>query len=83
MAQDPDDEGGGPVIDMTPEGEFVDPPRPSLVTILLRLALFGVFLAIIGAAIWVALWTALLLLPFVLIAALVVYFVVRPRFYRF
>ena len=34
----------GPVIDMTTDGRFVEPPKPSLVQIALRLAAFAVAL---------------------------------------
>lgn len=69
----------GPVIDMTPDGQFVTPPKPSFLTYLLRLALFGVALAIVAALFW----TFLLVLPLLILAGLIGFFVFRPKIIHF
>jgi multisubunit Na+/H+ antiporter MnhG subunit len=68
----------GPVIDMTPDGAFIEPPKPTIGTILLRLAAFAVFLGAIALAFWVA----VLLLPIVLILGVAGYFVLRAQLRR-
>lgn len=65
----------GPVIDMTPDGQFIEPPKPSFLTYMLRLALFGVALAAIAAFFW----TLLLVLPLLLLAGVIGYFVLKHR----
>jgi uncharacterized membrane protein len=65
----------GPVIDMTPDGQFIEPPKPSILTYLLRLAMFGVALAAIVAFFW----TLILVLPLLLLAAVIGYFALRSR----
>jgi hypothetical protein len=65
----------GPVIDMTPDGQFIEPPKPSILTYLLRLALFGIALAAIAAFFW----TLILVLPLLILAAIIGYFALRPR----
>ncbi len=58
-----------PVIDMTPDGYFIDRPKPSLSVIAARLAALGVILAV-GAA---AFWFALFIIPVLLILGLTGY----------
>jgi len=65
----------GPVIDMTPDGAFIEPPKPTLGTILLRLAAFGVFLCIAG----LLFWTVLFLIPVLLVLGVVGYFFARTK----
>ncbi len=65
----------GPVLDMTPEGHFVERSKPSLTQILLRLAAFGVALCV-GA---VLLWTAFLMIPILLVLGVAGYFFARGR----
>ena len=65
----------GPVIDMTPDGQFVEPPKPSIFTWLLRLAMFGLTLGVIIALFW----TILLVVPLLMLAGLVGYLLFRPR----
>jgi len=65
----------GPVIDMTPDGQFIEPPKPSILTYLLRLALFGVALAAVVALFW----TIILVLPLLILAGVIGYFVVKPK----
>jgi hypothetical protein len=65
----------GPVIDMTPDGAFIEPPKPTLGTILVRLAAFAVFLCV-GAVLF---WTALFVIPLLLVLGAVGYFVARAQ----
>ncbi len=65
----------GPVIDMTPDGQFIEPPKPTFLTYVLRLALFGVALAAMAAFFW----TLILVLPLLLLAGVIGYFVLRQR----
>lgn len=53
----------GPVIDMRPDGTFIEPPKPSLGVILVRLALFGVALC----AVAVLFWTVVFVVPVLLV----------------
>jgi hypothetical protein len=68
----------GPVIDMTPDGQFIEPPKPSIFTYLLRLALFAVALAAVVALFW----TVLLVLPLLFLAGIVGFFLFRPQIIR-
>lgn len=65
----------GPVIDMTPDGQFIEPPKPSILSYLLRLALFGVALAVIVTLFW----TLVLLIPLLLLVGAVGFFLFRPK----
>ncbi len=64
---------------MTPDGAFIEPPKPSFLTILIRLAMFAIFLGMI----WVAFWTALFLLPVILVLGVAGFFIARHRLKRF
>ena len=68
----------GPVLDMTPDGTFIEPPKPTLGAILVRLAIFAVVLCI-GAVMF---WTTLIMLPFLLLLGVIGYFAARSRFRR-
>ncbi len=68
-----------PIIDMTPDGQFVSPPRPGIWNYLLRLALFGVALGIVATLFW----TMLLLLPLLLLTSVVGFFLLRPHIVKF
>jgi hypothetical protein len=65
-----------PVIDMTPDGRFVDRAGPKLGTIALRLLMFGIGLCVIAAVAS----TMLMLLPVILLLAVISYLVARLRF---
>lgn len=65
----------GPVIDMTMDGRFVEPSKPSLVQIAIRLAAFAVALCV-GA---VLVWTAFIMIPILLALGLIGYMFVRGR----
>jgi uncharacterized membrane protein len=68
----------GPVIDMTIDGNIVEPARPSLGTIVARLAVFGVTLLVVA----VAFWTALFMVPVLLVAGAIGYFALRSQLRR-
>ncbi|MGE4481270.1 hypothetical protein [Acidocella sp.] len=65
----------GPVLDMTPDGQFVEPPKPSLTQVLLRLAAFGLALCV-GAAL---VWTAFLMIPVLLVLGFAGYLFARGQ----
>ncbi len=65
----------GPVLDMTPDGHFVQPPKPSLTQILLRLAGFGLALCV-GA---VLVWTAFVMIPILLVLGFAGYLFARGQ----
>ncbi len=65
----------GPVIDMTPDGKFIEPPKPSIFSYLLRLAAFGLALAVIAALFW----ALVLVVPLLILAGVVAYLVFKPR----
>jgi hypothetical protein len=46
----------GPVIDMTPDGNFIEPSKPTLGVILARIIAFGMLLVIAAVAFWMALF---------------------------
>ncbi|MDE2318158.1 MAG: hypothetical protein KGK02_00495 [Rhodospirillales bacterium] len=64
-----------PVLDMTPDGHFVERPKPSLTQILLRLAVFGMALCV-GAAL---LWTAFIMIPVLLVLGFAGYLFARTQ----
>ena len=68
-----------PLIDMTPDGRFIEPPKPTLGMILLRLAAFGLFLCI-GALVF---WTMLFMLPVLILLGVIGYFAARSQMRRF
>ena len=55
---------------MTPEGDFVEPSKPKLGEILLRLVMFGLFLCIAGVMFWVMFWTAIFVVPVLVLLGL-------------
>ncbi len=74
----------GPVIDMTPDGQFATPARPSSV---LPAQVFGVAILVAvvagaGAIALLALWLAFTLLPIAIGAALIAYGLFRFRLWR-
>ena len=76
----------GPVIDMTPDGTFIDPPktRPtSFGTIVARLFAFGVALCVVA----VLFWAALFIIPVLIVLGVVGYLFgrghIRASFRRF
>ncbi len=64
-----------PTIDMTRNGEFIDPPKASLGTIAARLAAFGALLLVAA----VAFWMALFMLPVLFVLGVAGYFYARHQ----
>lgn len=64
-----------PVLDMTPDGRFIEPPRPSFAQILLRLAVFGIALCVAAALVW----TAFIMIPILFVLGLVGYLFARGQ----
>jgi hypothetical protein len=69
----------GPIIDMTPDGEFITPPKTTLGTILARLAAFAVLLVVAA----VAFWMALFIVPVMIILGIAAYALSRNQVRRF
>jgi hypothetical protein len=67
-----------PIIDMTRNGDFIDPPRPSLGTIVARVAAFGALLLVAA----VAFWMALFIIPVLLVMGVAGYFILRHQLKR-
>ncbi len=63
---------------MTLDGNVVEPPKPTLGTILVRLALFGVGLFVLA----VAFWAAVFMIPVLLVLGVVGYFAFRSQLRR-
>jgi uncharacterized membrane protein len=68
----------GPVIDMTPDGAFIDPPKStpgpvSFGTIIARVIAFGVALCMVA----VLFWAALFIIPMLIVLGVVGYFFAR------
>ncbi len=68
----------GMVIDMTLDGNIVEPAKPSLGTILARLAAFGIGLFVLA----VAFWAALFMVPVLIVLGLIGYFALRSQLRR-
>jgi len=71
-----------PELDMTPEGEFTNPPASPLVTGVVRWAILVAVVAGGLAVAAVALWFALMLVPVVIAAALVAWGAFRFQLWR-
>jgi hypothetical protein len=69
----------GPIIDMTPDGDFITPPKPTMGTILARLAAFAVLLVVAA----VAFWMALFIVPVMIILGIAAYALSRNQARRF
>jgi uncharacterized membrane protein len=65
----------GPVIDMTPDGHFVEPAKPTIGLIVGRLVAFAMLLLMAA----VAFWMALFIVPVLIILALAGYAVARSQ----
>lgn len=66
----------GPIIDMTPEGEFVTPPKPGYGLILRRVAILGlsffVFVLLIKIAVKILPLLFLLIIAWILLARFII-----------
>jgi hypothetical protein len=72
----------GPQLDMTPDGQFIEPPPETPSEKLFR---YGVAVAVVaGLAVMaaLALWVALALIPVVLVGGLIAYGAFRWRLWR-
>ncbi len=69
----------GPIIDMTPDGDFITPPKPTLGSIFARLAAFAVLLVVAA----VAFWMALFIVPVMIILGIAAYALSRNQVRRF
>jgi uncharacterized membrane protein YdbT with pleckstrin-like domain len=72
----------GPQLDMTPDGQFLEPPRESAAEKLVR---YGVIVAAIAAVLALAalaFWLAVVLIPIALLAAAIAYGAFRWRMWR-
>jgi hypothetical protein len=69
----------GPVIEMTADGSFIEPPKPKLGTILVRLALFGVALCVAA----LMFWTALFVIPVLIVLGLLGFLAAKVQIRRF
>ncbi len=72
----------GPQLDMTPDGQFLEPPRETAAEKLLR---YGVVVAAIAGLLAVAalaFWLAVMLIPVVIVAAAVAYAAFRWRMWK-
>ncbi len=72
----------GPQLDMTPDGQFLEPPRETTAEKLLR---YGVVVAAIAgllALAALAFWLAVMLIPVVIVAAAVAYAAFRWRMWK-
>ena len=76
------DPAAGPVLDMTPDGQFRTPPPTPWASRILRYAIVVAVVAGGLAIAALALWFALMLIPVVLGAALVAYFALRWRVWQ-
>jgi uncharacterized membrane protein len=63
---------------MSRNGEFIDPPRPRLGTIVARLAAFGALLLFAALAFWMALF----IIPVLLLLGVAGYFYARHQIKR-
>jgi Flp pilus assembly protein TadB len=73
---------GGPELDMTPDGQFRTPPRPSWSA---RLLGYAILVAVVAAGLAVAalaLWFALILIPVAIGAGLIAYGLFRWRLWQ-
>jgi uncharacterized RDD family membrane protein YckC len=77
-----DNRQGGPTLDMTPEGEFRTPPKPSWAQRVLAGAIVVAVLSTMLVIAALALWFALFLIPVALGAALVAYLAYRWRIWQ-
>ncbi len=75
-------DGGGPILDMTADGQFRTPPQPTLSD---RIFGYAVIAAVIAGGLAVAalaLWFAMILIPIAILAGLVAYATLRWRLWR-
>jgi len=59
----------GPILDMTPSGEFAGPPKPKLADVVARFVGFLILLGVGIAAFWITLFS----IPFLILGGLALY----------
>jgi hypothetical protein len=74
--------GEGPVIDMTPEGQFAAPPQPPLSSKILGIAILIAVVAGVAGLAMLAFYVAMLLIPVALGAAAIAYLAYRFQRWR-
>ncbi len=67
-----------PVIDMTPDGNFIEPPKPTLGTIIARLVAFGALLMVAA----IAFWMALFIIPVLIVLSVAGFLIARTQIRR-
>ena len=72
----------GPQLDMTPDGQFVEPPAETPSEKLLRYGVVVAVLAGLAAMSALALWVAFALIPVAIVAGLIAYGAFRWRLWR-
>lgn len=72
----------GPQLDMTPDGQFVEPPSETPSEKLLRYGAAVAVLAGLAAMAALALWVAFALIPVAIVAGLIAYGAFRWRLWR-
>ena len=72
----------GPQLDMTPDGQFVEPPPETASEKLLRYGAIVAVLAGLAALSALALWVAFALIPVAVVAGLIAYGAFRWRLWR-
>ena len=76
------DPSRGPTLDMTPDGEFREPPPGPFAARVFRVAVLVAAVAAIACVAALALWFALVLIPVALIAGLVAWGALRWQLWR-
>jgi len=74
--------GTGPQFDMTPDGQFIEPPREPASSRLLRYGLVVAVIAALAGVAALALWLALIMIPVAIVAAVIAYAAFRWRMWR-
>lgn len=69
----------GPILNMTPDGAFIEPAKPKLGIILARLAAFAVLLVVAAMTFWMALF----IIPVMIILGIAAYAFSRSQVRRF
>ena len=70
------------IIDMTPDGRFIDPPRTPLITQVFRAAILVAVIAAGIALAALAMWFALMLIPVALAAGVIAWAAWRWQMWR-
>jgi uncharacterized BrkB/YihY/UPF0761 family membrane protein len=63
---------------MTPDGNFIEPPKPTLGTIIARLVAFGALLMVAA----IAFWMALFIIPVLIVLSVAGFLIARTQIRR-